>query len=258
MKILITGANGYIGKSLYNALKDKHEVAIINRQKCDLTNSEDVHFYFLDAWVDVVIHCAVAGGHRLKNDEWKVMDENLMMYYNLLQNKKHFGKLIHFGSGAEIYKSEEPYGFSKSAIRNSILVNDNFYNLRIYGVFDENELDTRFIKANIKRYINKEPLSIYENKYMDFIYMPDLVSVVDYYIKETNPPKETECRYKGFSNLRSIAEEINTLSDYRVPIYITQEYGGSYIGTEFPIDLKYIGLEQGIKNVYKSLLNEAN
>ena len=35
MKILITGANGYIGKSLYNALKDKYDVTAVTRTDFD-------------------------------------------------------------------------------------------------------------------------------------------------------------------------------------------------------------------------------
>ena len=43
-------------------------------------------------------------------------------------------------------------------IRQSILEKENFYNLRIFAVFDENEWDTRFIKTNIRHYINKKPI----------------------------------------------------------------------------------------------------
>ena len=39
MKILITGANGYIGKSLTNALKDEHEITPLTRQTVDLSIS---------------------------------------------------------------------------------------------------------------------------------------------------------------------------------------------------------------------------
>ena len=50
MKILITGANGYIGKSLYNTLKDTYDVFVITTDDCDLTNSVEVNSYFIDKW----------------------------------------------------------------------------------------------------------------------------------------------------------------------------------------------------------------
>ena len=46
MKILITGANGYIGKSLFNALKDKYDITAITRQDFDLTNVQSMIKFF--------------------------------------------------------------------------------------------------------------------------------------------------------------------------------------------------------------------
>jgi GDP-L-fucose synthase len=256
MKILITGGNGYVGKSLYGALKDKHEIAIITRDKCDLTDPSSVNYYFLDTWFDVVIHCAIKGGSRLQQDNWNIMDVNLSMYYNLINNKDHFGKLIYFGSGAELYDSNSPYGLSKYVIKQSILNRDNFYNLRIFGVFDENELDTRFIKANIKRYINKEPIHIDQDKHMTFFYMKDLVKLVEYYILNNNLPKEIDCCYTNNSSLKNISDFINTLSEYKVDInIINKELGVDYIGKIQPsfTSINFIGLEQGIKEIYNKL-----
>jgi len=253
MKILITGANGYIGKSLYNALKDKHEVTTITRNKCDLTNSDEVNFYFLDTWFDVVIHCAALGVTNPKSMDWDVMDNNLKIYYNLLQNKSHFGKLINLGSGAEIYLSNTPYGLGKYIINKSISHKEKFYNLRIFGVFDENELDTRFIKANIKRYINKEPIIIHQNKYMDFIYMPDLIKLIEYYINNDGP-KELDCNYNTRYSLENIASIINDLGDYKIEIKtIKNDWGEAYDGIFYNLSLDFTGLEQGIKKTYNKL-----
>jgi GDP-L-fucose synthase len=255
MKILITGANGYVGKSLYNALKDKYEVATITRDKCDLTNSENVNFYFLDTWFDIIIHCAVKGGSRLVEDKWDIIDTNLIMYYNLLSNKSHFKKLIHFGSGAETYMSKEPYGYSKKVIAKSILNQPNFYNLKVFGLFDENELDTRFIKSNIKKYLNKEPMQVYQNKAMDFFYMPDLINVVEYYINEKESLKEFDCIYPHPVNLIDIANIINNLDNYKVEIQIhNEELDVPYISLyRDPLPTNFIGLEEGIKQVYNKL-----
>jgi GDP-L-fucose synthase len=253
MKILITGANGYIGKSLYSALKDKHEITTLTRDKCDLTNSDKVNFYFLNTWFDIVIHCAAMGATNPRNTDWNIADNNLVMYYNLLQNQNHFKKLINLGSGAEIYLSETPYGLSKKIIANSILDKNSFYNLRIFGVFNENELDTRFIKANIKRYINKEPMLIHQNRYMDFIYMFDLIKIVEYYINNEGP-KEIDCKYNDLYSLENITNIINNLDDYKVEIKTIKNYWGEmYSGIFHNLSLNFIGLEQGIKEVYNKL-----
>ena len=261
MRILITGANGYVGKSLRNALRDKHFVTTITRKELELTDAVAVKDFFKNShFFDVVIHCAVAGGSRLTKDDWTVMDKNLTMYYNLLANRLRFGKLIHFGSGAETYMSSEPYGYSKKVIAKSILNQDNFYNLKIFGVFDENELDTRFIKANIRRYINKESIQIHEAKFMDFFYMQDLIKVVEYYINEKKPPKEFDCVYpESFYSLFGLATIISELDNYKVEVIYEDKMGDDYVSkyrSEVPIE--FIGLEEGIKITYNKLKNETN
>ena len=261
MRILITGANGYVGKSLRNALRDKHFVTAITRKELELTDAVAVKNFFSKAhYFDIVLHCAVAGASNPRDTNWSIMDKNLTMYYNLLANRLRFGKFIHFGSGAETYMSKEPYGYSKKVIAKSILNQDNFYNLKIFGVFDENELDTRFIKANILRYIKKEPIQIHENKFMDFFYMQDLISVVEYYIGERQPPKEFDCVYEeGSPILTQLATMINELDEHKVKIFVGDPDGDSYT-SKYRSQLPYgfIGLEEGIKNVYNKLKNETN
>jgi len=254
MNILITGGNGYIAKSLYNYLKDVHNIMSISRFDFDLTDREATNDFFKHRLFDVVIHCAVKGGSRLAEDKWSIIDDNLSMYYNLLANKSHFSKLIHFGSGAEIYTKNTPYGLSKYVIRQSLLEKDNLYNLRIFGLFDENELDTRFIKANIKRYINKEPIQIHQDKYMDFIYMPDLAKIVEYYIINNNLPKEVNCTYADNTSLVNVANIINTLGNYQVEIKVGEGIVDDYTGGNYHhLPINFIGLKQGIINVYDKL-----
>jgi GDP-L-fucose synthase len=259
MKILITGKSGYIARSIHSYLYSKYDITIVGRQDFDLTDQFETLKYFSNKYFDVVIHCAVSGGSRLKPDNWDVLDDNLKMYYNLLNYNNKFKKLIHFGSGAEIYSPETPYGLSKKVISKSISEKENFYNLRIYGVFDENELDTRFIKTNIKRYINKEPIIIHQDKFMDFFYMKDLVSLVEYYILNENLPSEVNCSYSEKYTLSNIANIINSLDNYRVSIdYNTEGMAEDYnfkYPNPFP-NIPFIGLENGIKQVYNILKYE--
>lgn len=255
-KVLITGGNGYIAKSISNALEYEYDVTSITRKDFDLTDSFETLKYFSDKYFDVVIHCAVSGGSRLKQETWSDMDSNLKMYYNLLNCKNKFGKLIHFGSGAETNAPESPYGLSKRVISNSMLEQDNFYNIKIFAVFDENELDTRFIKGNIKRYINKESILIHQDKHMDFFYMKDLISLVDHYINNDNLPKQICCSYADLYKLSEIANIINTLDKHKVDVIIENKgmalpyYGPANVLIDF------IGLKEGIKNVCNKIKND--
>jgi dTDP-4-dehydrorhamnose reductase len=258
MNILITGGNGYIAKSLCTALKNQYNVTCITRQDFDLTNYAQTSKWFENKYFDVVIHTAVVGGSRLREDNATVTDQNLMMYYNLISHKNQFDKFIHFGSGAELLMNDKPYGLSKRIIRESILLKERCYNIRIYGVFDENELDTRFIKTNIKRYINKEPILVQDKK-MSFFYMQDLITLVKYHIT-TDPYKlipESNCAYLESMSLFNIANIINELDHHKVPIYIDAQPSSDYESNyNAPYNLKYVGLKQGIINTYNKLKNE--
>jgi UDP-glucose 4-epimerase len=253
MKILITGGNGYIAKSLSKALSNKYNITSITRQDFDLTDREATDKWFQNKYFNVVIHTAIKGGSRLKQEDGNDFYQNLQMFYNLYYNKSRFGKFIHFGSGAELGQPNTPYGLSKKIINDICNTENNFYNIRIFAVFDENELDTRFIKANIKHYLNKEPITIHQDKLMDFFYMEDLITLVKHYIEENHLPKVAECSYTKKYSLLNIANIINNLSNYKVPIkQLDSTTGQPYIGKTYT-NLSYIGLEQGIKEVYNKL-----
>ena len=255
MKILVTGGNGYVAKSLTKALSDDYEVVSVNRKDFDASDSSQVSEWFSNAneFYDVVIHTAITGGNRLEQDDSETIDQNIKMYYNLLACREFYRRFINFGSGAEIHAPNTPYGFSKKVVYSSILGKDDFYNLRIFAVFDENELDRRFIKANIINYINKKPIDLHVNKSMDFFYMKDLVALVKYYIESDNPPKEVDCCYQESKTLFEIAKYINTLSDHKVPINRRTKQDSSYCGRYSDLGISYAGLEEGIKEVYERI-----
>lgn len=268
-KILVTGGSGYIAKSITSLLYNEYDITSISRSDFDLTDREATNNYFKDKHFDYVIHTAIKGGSRLVEDPLDITHTNISMFYNLLNNKNHFSGLINLGSGAELGLPTSPYGLSKNVIQKLVLQYPYFYNIRIFGIFDENELDTRFIKSSIKKYINHQPIEIYQDKQMDFFYMEDFIQVLRYFLNKNigadGPPKELNCSYQTHYTLSQIATIINSLDTHQVPINIqSHELASSYIGdyntpyidsTNIP-SIKYLGLEQGIKNIYNILKNE--
>lgn len=256
MNILITGGNGYLGKSLYEKLKNYYNILSISRNDFDLRNTEQTINFFNDKFFDVVIHCAINGAKNTKEENYQLMDDNLQMFYNLLCCNKNYAKFINIGSGAELYLTDLPYGLSKKVIAKSIFKKSNFYNLRIFAVFDENEADTRLIKSNLIRYIKNQNLYLYNNKKMDFFYMEDLIKVVKYYIENKNLPKEYNLVYEEKIEIADILNIINNLSDKKMEIISEGLKDFQYIGEYQSLGLDFIGLKQGIKNVYNILLND--
>ena len=254
MKILITGGNGYVATSITNTLWKKHHILSPGRKELDLTDKKLVDKFFEGKQFDVVIHTAIRGGSRLNEDDQTVLLDNIIMMTNLHSHQDKYSKLINLGSGAEIYAPETPYGASKKWCNELVKKIENWYTIRIYGVFDENELDTRFIKANIKRYISGEPILIHQDKLMDFFYMKDLVSLIEFYILNNNLDKEIDCCYANTMALSEIASIINNLSVWKVPInFDNTKLANSYIGKTIELPIITIGLEQGIKNVFNKL-----
>lgn len=261
MNILITGSNGYVGRNLYKKLSSKYNITTINRQIFDLRDYYSTREWFANKFFDVVIHTAIKGGSRLHQDNSNIIDDNIKMYYNLLNCRDNYTKFINIGSGAEIHDSNSYYGLSKKIINHSILDKPNFYTLRIYGLFNENEINTRFIKSNILRYINKENIIVYKNRLMDFIYFDDFTKIIETYIDNDSLNKEIDCVYTKKYSLLDIASFINRLDNYTVDIQIvesTMDY--DYIGTSAPSNIcaNFTGLEQGITNSYRKIKHEEN
>ena len=253
-KILITGGNGYIAQSLYRALNHKYDITTITRADFDLRDYKATCDFLTGKYFDIIIHTAVVGGNRLKEEDSTILEDNLDMYYNLIHNKDHFDRFISFGSGAELDWPTTPYGISKRIIAESMLKKDYCLNLRVFAVFDHNELDRRFIKSNILRYINQEDMVVHENKLMDFFYMRDLVHLVDYHIQQKEWLHSViDCRYVKSYTLHEIAQMINKLSKYRVGIDVVNQQGKPYTGNYIGLLIPLVGLEDGIREVYNLL-----
>jgi GDP-L-fucose synthase len=254
VNILVTGGNGYIAKSLATALGSKYNITPVTRKDFDLTDTRATSEWLSNKYFDVVLHTAIVGGNRLHQDTHDVVDQNLLMYYNLLGNKESYGKFINFGSGAEEFQPQSPYGVSKKIIADSVANTENFYNIRIFGIFDENELDRRFIRSNINRYLNGNPMVVHENKMMDFFYMKDFLSVVEYYINNEQLAKKVNCCYKEKYTLMGIADIINSMGNYSVPIELEdQKITGVYCGESILPPIHIYGLEYGIRNTFNNL-----
>ena len=255
-KILITGKSGYIASELKKYFFNKYEITIIGREDFSLEDEKETNKFFQKSFYDVVIHSAILGGNRLYPDSIECLKTNINIFLNILNNKNNFGKLINFGSGAQFTLSPKYYGLSKKLINGFIKETENFYDLRIYGVFNENELESRFIKRSIKSNLCKENIHIFNNKMMDYIYMDDLCSLVEYYIKENNPPKEIDCCYKDKVTLFNIAQYINSISDFKSKIKLESHSYDHYIGPKIKLPIKVIGLQEGIKRTFKKINNK--
>jgi len=268
MKILITGGNGFLAKELSSYLSQEYEVTSISRQDVDITNLDELSYFFKNKYFDLVLHCAVRGGQRFLEDESRIVHENIKMFLNVSKLSKHYTYLINFGSGAELDRKndlltkhyadqqipEDYYGFSKNIIARLCQARKNTYNFRIFNVFSENEISSRMIRNSVSRYINKESIIIHQDRFMDFMYIEDLALMIKKFINNPFTFNEIDCVYENKIKLSDIANIINNLSDYKVEVNICHnDLGNSYCGMYKNLQIDYMGIEKSIRKVYEKL-----
>jgi nucleoside-diphosphate-sugar epimerase len=222
MHILITGGNGNLATILKTSLSNIYTIEAPGRAEMNVLDMESLKQYLQNKTFDVVIHTAIQGGRRTRPDSHEDVYNNILMLENLLWFKDSFKMILNMDSGAiynraeDMFKRKETdiysipkdyYGFSKYMIYQRGLAYDNFFNLRIFNVFHEDEEPDRFIKRCVNIAKNGGVLEIYENKYFDFFYKDDFVSVVKYYIDNVDNKE------KLFKTLNLSYEEKHTLAD---------------------------------------------
>ena len=71
----------------------------------DLLNAPAVREYLGTRRFDVVVHAATTRSNPGWGAPPDLLDRNCRMFFNLARNSSRFGKMIHFGSGAEYVKA---------------------------------------------------------------------------------------------------------------------------------------------------------
>ena len=268
MKILFTGQRGFLGRELIPYLKEQgHDVITSN---ADYSSEFEVNQLLRNKEFDYIIHAAIRGGRRIRKDTTDDFYNNIRMFEILASTRI---PMITFCSGAaygregDIYNATEDrvgkriptdyYGFAKSLITQRARYLTHVQILRFFNVFGPTSQKDMFTSANIRNYINKKEIIVFQDKYMDFFGINDTKTVVDLYLKKAKIlPKEINLVYEDNIMLSDVASMINDLSDHKVPINIVKNgmqnaYCGSvYLLNTMGIGLK--GLKYELKTTYQS------
>lgn len=214
MKILLTGATGFLGSHIADAALDNgYEMIIIKRRESSLLNC----CTFIDKvqtvdvedsdWIarvcelepDIIIHAAWSGVASENRENWTSQLSNILLTNQLLYIAEscQIDKFIALGSQAEygefstIVSESSPlnpvtkYGCLKTAISVQIssfceLRTINWYWLRVFSVFGERESLEWLFPATISRMLKgdtEKNFTLCEQKYA-YLYVKDLAQSI--------------------------------------------------------------------------------
>jgi GDP-L-fucose synthase len=269
MKVLITGGNGNIAKMIKrNLSRESCEITNLSRSDLNVLDQVDIEKYLSENVFDILVHTAILGGRRTKEENGDVTHNNLLMLENLLKFADKFKMIINFDSAAiydrntdildrkesDIYTiPTDYYGFSKYLIYQRSLQYDNVYNFRIFNIFHTNEDPDRFIKTCFNAKKNNTEITIFEDKYFDFVYEDDFVKIIKYYFDNVCFPekliKTINICYEKKYKLSEIANLIINDST-KINILDSTTLNKNYSGDNKllrSLNIELLGLENSLK-----------
>lgn len=251
-KILLTGASGFIGSALHEALKKDNEVLVLDRKEVSFDNTEKL--ISLCKRIDVIVHF----GGLTRGTVPELVEANVLNTTRLAQSAIQSGRDIHFifASSFAIYapsnelltedsatQPKSPYGKTKEwaeKMLQTMTKNTNLSvtSLRIANAYGPNvpPYAQSVIATFIDQIKNSKPVTISGDGHQrrDFVFVNDIVRAVKKSLLHT-PKSEFEtfniCSSTEVS-LNQLVEKISALLG--IPASIDRKAGevetATYIG----------------------------
>jgi UDP-glucose 4-epimerase len=263
MRILLTGGSGFIGRNLAEQLAASYEVFAPSSAELNLLKELEVREYLRQHRFDVIVHSATTRTNRRLGTPADLVDHNCRMFFNLARNQPSFGKMIHFGSGAEYDRARmapfvteddfdacvplDAYGFSKYVIAKYIEGSERIVDLRLFGVFGPYEDYTvRFLSNACCRALKGMPIVIRQEVVFDYLYVKDLSELTRWFI-------EHDCRHRVYNActgqrtvLTELARMVAEVSERGPQIFVRR----SGMGGEYTADNSRLLAEMGQYEFY--------
>ncbi len=220
MKVLLTGGSGFIGRNLAEYLGGRYSIAAPTSSELNLLDENCVREYLRAGHFDVVVHTATTrSNRRIGRCAPTCSTATAGCFLTWRAAGLYFGKMLHFGSGAEYSRAglparvsesyfdthvpTDPYGFSKYICTKYAATTDNIFVLRLFGVFGKYEAwDVRFISNACARVVQGLPIVIRQNVRFDYLYVSELAELLAWFMEhEPRQKAYNVCRGEAFTLL---------------------------------------------------------
>jgi len=287
-KVLITGASGFVGRSLAEYLPGKgYEVHAFTHGTLELLDEAAVAQTLASVSPEFVIHCATVGGSRKTGYDagrTDVVSKNLRMFFNIARSLKPGMRMITMGSGAEYDKRcsfskmaednfdqhvpADDYGYAKYVISKYAEKTDNITCLRIFGLYGKYEDYTfKFISNAIVKNLLGLPIVINQNVIFDYLWIEDFCGIVERFLEIIPSYAHYNITPEESIDLVSLAKAVNAAAKSKSAVEIlnpgmNREYSGSNLRILKELGgFKFTSYETGVRRLYDhyaSRLNELN
>ena len=233
MKILMTGATGFLGSNLLHRLVEEgHDVTILVRQTSQLSRISDIldrvtvhtvgihQDVFCHNTIETIIHCATNYG-RGNVDFVELLEANLILPLQLLQFGHRAGVRCFINTDTILDKGVNDYTLSKSQFRDWFgnyakkMVCVNVALEHFYGPLDDPTKFVSFIVNQLLENVDRINLTPGEQK-RDFIYIDDVVEAFLLILEHSATMQEGYLDYEigtGHTvSIREFVEQIKRLA----------------------------------------------
>ncbi len=264
MKILITGANGMLGKDIAEAFSS-HELILTDREELDITNSDEVNKIIESNLPDVVINCAGYIDVEKAEDEEDLANKiNGNGVLNLATTCKNNHCILTHISTEYVFDGENINGYDENSITNPInaygrskalgekLLQENiddFYLVRSSWLYGKNpqkgkERGMNFVETMLKLANEKDELGLITDQISKPTYTKDLAKAIKILVEEkykygiyhlVNEEAVTPYDFaKEIFTIKDITIKLNPISYTQYPTKSKRPLNAILNNTKFP------------------------
>lgn len=263
---IITGANGFIGKHLTKALKDK-DIEVIPLHHSDLLFPATLQKNLKELKPDYIFHLSAYGNHADQTDLDTIVNANIIGTFNLLKASVgvNYKAFINVSSSSVTLPHQTIYSATKMGGEYLCKAFVDEYDkpivsIRPYSVYGIGEAMHRFIPTVFRSCLNGEEMMLAPHPVHDWIYVDELVTMLvnNSKVAEIIKGKTLECGTGKATTNQQIVEMIEKITGKKANYKIMNKLrefdtvDPKIWVADYPFDT-FWPLQKGLQTIYDSI-----